>query len=142
MKRGGVNFFRWFSAVFVAWVAVYVIGVLSFTWWHVMRSDFDGGRHGPLDAYRHALASAVVSHTLGELAVVFVSEGMEGRSKDSNRMDRHNNRVGAGIGTRAGSFSEIEREVRKAVRAGSVVPGDGEQIIWLPRSRWRESRLW
>jgi hypothetical protein len=66
-----------------------------------MRSNFTGGRHGPLDAYRHTLASAVIGFTLGPRAVQWATWAMENAGKDANRMDRHNNLIGADIGARA-----------------------------------------
>ena len=47
--------------------------VLGYTWTYVLMSDFEGGRHGPLDAYRHTLASAFVSYTSTPSVVALVS---------------------------------------------------------------------
>ena len=47
-----------------------------------------------------------------------------GRTMIANEMDGHNNRVGALIGAKAGSFSEIEPAVRDAVAGGCVSAGD------------------
>ena len=107
-----------------------------------MRSDLPGGRHGHLDAYRHSLASATVSYTLGEWAVNLVTSVFEWDDKDSNGMDRHNNRIGAGIGSRVESFHEIEPAVLQSVRKGAVNAANSNQITWLPANKWRDGRFW
>lgn len=123
-------------------LGIYPAFVLTFTWAQVLKSDFQGGRHGPLDAYRHALASATVSHTLGEWAVKLSTAIMERDNKAPNRMDRHNNRIGARIGSNAGSLRELEAAVRQSVRHGRINATDPNQITWLPESAWRKARLW
>ena len=120
----------------------YPVWILGFTWWHVLRSDLAGGRHGPLDAYRHALASAAVSYTLGEWAVNLVTRVFEGTGKNSNAMDSHNNRVGARIGSTVSSFAEIEPAVREGVRLGRVDAVASTQITWMPEKKWRSGSLW
>lgn len=132
---------RRFCAI-AAVMSVYPLFVLVFTWSHVFKADFGGGRHGPLDAYRHALASALVSYTLGEWAVHAVTSVLEGNGKDSHRMDRHNNRIGAAIGSRVKSFTEIEPEVHRSVVNGEVDTTERSQITWLRKSQWREGHLW
>lgn len=116
--------------------------VLGYTWSHVAESNLPGGRFGPLDAYRHTLASAVVSYTLSPRAVDWVTSVMERGRGPSDRMDRHNNRIGAGIGARAGSFGEIEGAVRAEVQRGVINAKGPDQITWLPPGRWRTNRLW
>ncbi|MFN0129084.1 MAG: hypothetical protein ACKV19_20625 [Verrucomicrobiales bacterium] len=135
---------RWLRrlAVLVVVVGLYPLFVLGYTWYHVLRSDLEGGRHGPLDAYRHALASAVVSYTLDARAVTLVTAVFESRGKDSNRMDSHNNHIGARIGSAAASLAELESAVRGRVLAGTVHSSAPDQITWLPRERWRDSRFW
>jgi hypothetical protein len=128
----------WSGAV----LGAYPLWVLMFTWSHVWGSDLPGGRHGPLDAYRHALASATVSYTLGEWAVHLVSTVFEGRGKDSNRMDIHNNRIGAVVGAQAHSFDELEPAVRQAVQQGQMSATDPLQITWLTEERWGKASLW
>lgn len=123
-------------------LSIYPAFVLIYTWSFVFTSDLQGGKHGPLDAYRHALASSVVSYTLGEPAVDLVTRLFESSGKDSNAMDRHNNQIGAGIGARSKSFSELEPAVRQAVLNGAVDASDSEQITWLPEKRWRDGRIW
>lgn len=125
-----------------ALLSIYPVSVLVFTWSHVSRSDLEGGRHGQLDAYRHALASATVSHTLGEWAVDLVTCIFEWNDKQSNEMDRHNNRIGASIGSNVKSFREIEPAVRRAVLNGTVDSDDLDQITWLSSNKWRDGRFW
>ncbi|HEY1170679.1 MAG TPA: hypothetical protein VGH19_04850 [Verrucomicrobiae bacterium] len=132
----------WRLAAVALLLSIYPLCVLGYTWTHVFRSDFEGGRHGPLDAYRHALASAVVSYTLDEQAVYLMTALMESGGKDSNRMDRHNNRLGAQIGASAKSFRDLEPSVRQSVLAGSVNTTDTNQITWLPKDLWRAGRIW
>jgi preprotein translocase subunit SecF len=123
-------------------LGVYPAGVMIFTWGHVLKSDFDGGRNGQLDAYRHALASATVSYTLGEWAVDSTTWIFESRGRESNRMDIHNNRIGAEIGAKAQSFGDIEPAVRQSVMNGKVSAVDPNQITWLPRAKWKDGKLW
>lgn len=121
---------------------IYPLSVLTFTWNCVLHSDLEGGRHGPLDAYRHALASSVVSYTIGAWAVNLITFVFESGSKDSNGMDRHNNRLGARLGADSHSFSSLERTVRQSVSKGGVHATDVNQITWLPEEKWRDSKLW
>ena len=123
-------------------LAIYPLFVLGYTWTRVFASDLKGGRNGPLDAYRHALASSIVSYTLGEGAVRLTTTAFESGGRDSNRMDVHNNMIGANIGSHAGAFSELERAVRTAVDHGTVNATNENQITWLPENRWRSVRLW
>jgi hypothetical protein len=128
-------------------IAVLLIGayptfVLGYTWSHVSASSLPGGRRGPLDAYRHTLASAVVAYTLSPKAVDLVTAVMERRGRKSNLMDRHNNRIGAAIGLRAKSLSEAERMVSAQVLHGAVNATDPDQITWLPQKWWAEGSLW
>lgn len=140
MPRRKKIFRRLAAALAVA--CLYPAWVFGYTWSHVLNSDLEGGRHGPLDAYRHALASAVVSHTLGEWAVTLVTRLFESRGKDSNIMDAHNNRIGARIGATAPSFAEIEPAVQMAVRQGKEGAVEGGQITWLERRKWRTGAMW
>ena len=123
-------------------LGVYPAFVLGYAWGHVLSSDLRGGRHGPLDAYRHALASSVVAYTLNASAVELVTVLFESRGKDSNAMDRHNNRIGARIGTRAQAFRELEPRVRQAVSDGCAETAAPDQITWLPENKWRDGWIW
>src|SRR5690348_8653288 len=93
-------------------VSAYPAFVLGCTWSHVAQSSLPGGRYGPLDAYRHTLASAVVAFTLSPRAVEVTTWFMERRGNDANLMDRRNNQIGAAIGMRVRSFGELEPAVR------------------------------
>lgn len=123
-------------------LGIYPLSVLGYVWAHVIRSDLEGGRNGPLDAYRHALASSVVAYTLDERAVDLVTRVMESGNRNSNKMDIHNNRIGARIGAQAKSFGELEPAVRSAVSAGAIRSADTNQITWLPEKSWRDRWLW
>ena len=123
-------------------LSIYPLFVLLYTWTCVYRSDLEGGRNGPLDAYRHTLASAVVSYTLDERAVNLVTRLMESKGKNSNTMDRHNNRIGAQIGATSKSFKDLEPTVLQSVQNGTVNSTNTDQITWLPKEKWRKQRLW
>lgn len=138
MKR----FLRRRYLILVLILCVYPVCVIAYTWTFVLRSDFKGGRRGQLDAYRHSLASAIVSYTLGEWAVNFTTLIFESSDSDSGIMDIHNNSVGANIGSKAKSFHDIEPSIRKAVMNGEVLSDDPEKIYWLPKEKWGESKLW
>lgn len=116
--------------------------VLGYTWTHVASSPLQGGRNGPLDAYRHTLASAVVAYTLGPSAVEMVSQVMESSTAESSAMDRHNNRIGAQIGTNAKRFAEIEPAVAAHVREGRENSALPDRTTWLPKNRWQEGWAW
>ncbi len=122
----------------IALAAAYPAFVLAFTWIQVARSSLPGGRNGPLDAYRHTLASAVVSYTLGPRAVDLATWILERGEKDSDLMDRHNNRIGAEIGIEAHSFSEIDANVKSRVSLGAVDAAEDSQVRWLSPDRWRD----
>lgn len=123
-------------------LSAYPVFILGYTWFNVAHCDLPGGRNGPLDAYRHTLASASVSYTIGPWAVDLVTNIMEYSGKRSTIMDRHNNRIGAEIGTRATSFAELEPLVRQQVLAGGVDVTESRRTTWLPKEDWEESWLW
>ena len=123
-------------------LSIYPAFVLGYTWCHVFLSELKGGRHGPLDAYRHTLASAVVSYTLHERVVEIVNRLFESKDKDSNKMDRHINLLGARIGAAASSFRDLEPTVRMSVSRSVVNSTDTNQITWLPEDKWRNVKLW
>ena len=122
-------------------IASYPTFVLTYTWSHVLKSELPGGRHGPLDAYRHTLASAVVAHTAGKNAVLLVNRFMEKSGKASNAMDIHNNLVGASIGRSTHSFSAIEPAFATAVATGSVNAVSADQVTWLEPNKWQGGKL-
>jgi preprotein translocase subunit SecF len=123
-------------------LCIYPACVIIFTLSYVLKSDFEGGRNGKLDAYRHSLASATVAYTLGEWAVDVTTCIFESSGKDSNVMDAHNNRIGARIGSKVKTFSDIEPAVRHAVDNGQVSASDSDQITWLAPSKWRDRKFW
>ncbi len=129
------------AAVFLI-LASYPAFVLGYTWIKVLQSDLPGGRNGPLDAYRHTLASAVVSYTLNASAVEWVTDIMEDDRYLTQRMDRHNNRIGAMIGSEVSFFGEIEAAVAKSVSEGRVMARDPEQSTWLPKAMWKDKKMW
>jgi len=127
--------------VFILIASIYPLFVVGYTWSYVFRSDLQGGKNGPLDAYRHTLASAVVSYTAGETAVRFFTELVESKHSDSGIMDRHNNMIGAGIGSACSAFRDIEPAVKNAVRKGSVNAAEPEDITWMPETEWYKGRF-
>jgi hypothetical protein len=147
MRRIGRLFGRLFErpwlrrgAVAFALLAAYPVFVLGSVYATVLRSDFPGGQNGPKDAYRHTLASATVAYTVSPRLVAWVTRIMEhGEGGDAaNAMDRHNNRIGAGIGARAESWTQMRTDVLAAVKAGGVDTADDHRITWLPPEQWRE----
>ena len=123
-------------------LCIYPLCILIYTWTCVYKSDLEGGRGGPLDAYRHTLASALVSYTIGEWGVNVTNFLMETRGNDSNKMDRHNNQIGANIGSQAKSFKEIESKVHKQILAGTIHSKNANQSTWLEKERWRNGKIW
>ena len=123
-------------------LSIYPLFVLSYTWTFVARSSLEGGHNGPLDAYRHTLASAVVSYTLDAKVVNCVSLVMESWGKESNAMDAHNNNIGAQLGTHAVSFTELEPSVRETISKGMINAVDVNQTTWMPKKTWQNRRFW
>lgn len=121
-------------------VGLYPGFVLGTTYAHWSSIDLPGGRHGPADAYRHSLASAIVAYTGSVRWVDWVTEVMEnGGAGDAARaMDAHNNRIGAGIGAQAASWAEMQASVLAAVKTGDVDAQDPNRITWLPPERWQD----
>lgn len=124
----------------LAVVVAYPAFVLASVYATTLRSDLPGGRNGPKDAYRHSLASATVAYTGSARWVEWATQFMEhGDGGDAaNAMDRHNNRLGARIGARARSWSEMRTDVLAAVQAGGIDVEDENRITWLPPDRWRD----
>ena len=124
--------------IVIAVIAAYPLFVLGYVYGHSLTSGLPGPRHGPQDAYRHTLASAVVAYTISPVAVDWVTTVMEFSDHPSSRMDRHNNAIGAAIGTNAFSFAQIQPLVRERVASGRVNAADPRQVTWMPRHTWRE----
>jgi hypothetical protein len=129
-------------------LAICVVGsypafVLGTVYATTSRSDLPGGRHGPKDAYRHSLASAIVAYTGSPAWVEWVTMVMErdGKGDAACAMDAHNNRLGARIGAQATSWNEMRTAVLNAVMAGGVTVDDQNRITWLPPERW-QNRLY
>jgi hypothetical protein len=121
---------------------IYSAFVLSFVWWHCLTSPLQHGRNGPLDAYRHTLASAVVAYTSSPKVVSLVSRVTENHGTSTNVMDKHNNKIGAQIGARAKSFTAINAAVTAQVSQGCVDAKSATQITWLPPKYWGENLFW
>lgn len=127
-----------------------VLLFLFYIWGHVLLQDLPGGRHGPLDAYRHTLASAVLAFVFdgafgqgaGSRAIEVVIFVMENGELRSNIMDRHNNRLGSRIGSHAPTFADIEPAVAQAVAKGNVMATSPDQVTWLPEHDWRPGIFW
>ncbi len=135
---------RWrFWSVAAVALAAYPTFVLGTVYANTLDSDFPGGRHGPKDAYRHSLASAIVAYTGSPAWVEWVTIVMErdGKGDAARAMDAHNNRLGARIGAQATSWNEMRAAVLNAVMAGGVTVDDKNRITWLPPERW-QNRLY
>lgn len=132
----------WSLILLCASLSIYPLFVLSYTWFHVANSDLEGGRHGKLDAYRHSLASAVVTYTIGGWAVELVNSVFEEGGLESNAMDKHNNRVGIQVGNTAESFADIEPAIRQVVMEGQESATQRDQITWLSREKWKSAKFW
>ncbi len=126
----------WTGAV----AAVYPVFVLGFVYSQFFTAGLPGGRHGPADAYRHSLASAVVAYTLHPRCVDWVTAVMErdGRGSAARVMDAHNNRLGARIGAQADSWHTMRRGIADAVARGAINATSPEQITWLAPDAWQE----
>lgn len=128
-------------ASFVAIVlAIYPAFVLGTVYNATTHSDLPGGRHGPKDAYRHSLASAIVAYTGSPRWVEWITQVMErgGVGDTARAMDAHNNRLGARIGAEAPSWERMRAQVAAAVENGGVDVDDPNRITWLPPERWQE----
>ncbi|MFZ5663548.1 MAG: DUF6973 domain-containing protein [Pseudomonadota bacterium] len=128
------------ALLLAALLSAYPAFVLGATYAQFFRAGLPGGRHGPADAYRHALASAIVAYTLSPRCVEWVTAVMErdGRGNAARAMDAHNNRIGARIGARAGSWDDLQRAVREAVDRGGVNARSPERITWLAPDAWQD----
>jgi hypothetical protein len=126
-------------ALAAAALAAYPAFVLASVYAHWFAADLPGGRNGPGDAYRHALASATVAYTSSPRLVEWATWVMEGDgSRGRGRaMDVHNNRIGARIGSNAPSWDAMQSAVLAAVHAGRVDADRAETITWLPPERWQ-----
>lgn len=128
------------ALIVAAVIGAYPAFVLGTVYTATTQSDLPGGRHGPKDAYRHSLASAIVAYTGSPRWVEWVTYAMEGDGvADAARaMDAHNNRLGARIGAEAESWDRMRADIDAAVENGGVEIDDSNRITWLPRERWQE----
>ena len=144
MKPGAASTTRkhFWRRLFVAGavLAAYPVFVLAATYTHFFASDFQGGRNGPADAYRHSLASAIVAYTLSPRCVDWVTAVMEhdGEGHPARAMDAHNNRLGARIGATAESWDAMQQAVLAAVKNGAIDARSPDQITWRAPSAWRD----
>lgn len=129
----------------IAGIAALLLGaypafVLGTVYAHWFGAHLPGGRNGPSDAYRHALASATVAYTASPRIVALVTRVMErdGQGSAMRSMDAHNNRIGARIGADATSWNQMQARVRDAIANGAIGATDENQITWLPRERWQD----
>ena len=120
--------------------ATYPAFLLAFVYAHFFASGLPGGRHGPADAYRHALASAIVAYTLHPRGVDWVTQLMErdGRGSPARAMDAHNNRLGARIGASAESITALRQSIAAAVSNGAIAAASPDQITWLAPDAWQD----
>ena len=123
-------------------LAVYPAFVLSYVWYQCWVSDFQGGKYGQLDAYRHTLASAVVTYTSSSKLVAVATAVMERKDKAAHRMDRHNNIIGVEIGMTATSFSQLNILVQQRVNQGAENAIEASQVTWLAMPYWEKSLFW
>lgn len=126
----------------LALALLYVVLVLGYVWWHCYQSPLKAGANGPLDAYRHTFASAVVAYTTSPKVVQLVSKVMERKNRPANLMDKHNNAIGMRIGQQVKSLDEIHARVLVKVESGTVNAADSDQTTWLPPQYWGRAFLW
>ena len=84
--------------------------------------------NGPLDAFRHAIASALTARIAGAEATVAAGNTYETLTQDSraaHQMDRWNNRIGADIG--AANPKASDSEIRSLVMQAML---DGKLQLW------------
>lgn len=125
---------------------LYCFFIFGTVYYNVWNSGLQGGGNGPQDAYRHSLASALVAHTLHPSCIELVIHVMEkdGTGGFANKMDAHNNRVGANIGANVSwsfnSVSTVIKKVRTAVDNGAIQTTNPKQITWMPKKYWQKRR--
>lgn len=131
---------KWLLSLIV--LSVYPAFVLGYVWYHCLVSDFQGGKYGQLDAYRHTLASAVVTYSSSSKLVAVATAVMERKDSAANRMDRHNNIIGVEIGQTATSFSQLNVLVQQRVNQGAENAVEASQVTWLATPYWEKSLFW
>ena len=126
-----------------AMLVLFSVWLLGSTYSIVLRSGLPGGSDGPMDAYRHTLASAQLSYTIGPWSVrlfTVLTERHAERKRD-DAMDRHNNLLGAAIGASSTSLRAVRAEVLHRVEAGIANAVDPARVTWLPRWYWSDGLL-
>ncbi len=99
-----------------------------------MQTGLPGRRGGPQDAFRHSYASAVVARYTHSNVVKILTNILESNSEDSyDLMDRHNNAIGAKIGS---SDLPIYETLLNKIKQGSVSAYDKNTLMWLPSDHW------
>lgn len=131
---------RWWRIGFAVLLA-YPLLLIGSTYAITLASGLPGGSNGPCDAYRHALASALVAYTISPRCVEWVTDWMESDEDEAaHRMDAHNNRVGARLAGSSTSLVQLLARVRRAVDRGTVLEDhfayDRTRIVWLPEEEW------
>lgn len=124
----------------LALLLAYPVLVVGATYTITLRSGLPGSSHGPCDAYRHSLASALVAYTLSPRCVRWVTDVMERGDGASHRMDAHNNQVGVRLAGKATSLVDLLARVRTAVDRGREISSrslaDGTRVVWLAEDEW------
>ncbi len=131
-----------FILILVLLGSFYSAFLLSFVWWHCYTSGLQHGKNGPLDAYRHTLASAVLAYSISPKVVYLASTIMENKNQPANLMDKHNNKIGAQIGAHSSSLKAINIAVTAKIAHGCVNAKSTTQTTWLPQQYWRERLFW
>ena len=83
MPRPGLRHSR--RAALLVVLAVYPAGLLGYVWYHCWSTGLEGGKNGPLDAYRHALSSAMVAYYDAECS--WIRNTCDGIPGSSDRFD-------------------------------------------------------
>jgi hypothetical protein len=118
----------------VAFVVAVYFSIIVSLYLFAMNTQLPGRRGGPQDAFRHTFSSALVARYISPYAVELVTLALERDNfSDMDLMDRHNNRVGIGIGL---SNDPIYETVLKKIEQGQINAKDRDQITWLRKSRW------
>ncbi|MBX3454878.1 hypothetical protein, partial [Ferrovibrio sp.] len=104
---------------------------------------------GPADAYRHMIISAELTRRFGPAAGRAMSEAHELRNlgdsyfgpnakheKALTEMDRHNNAIGAEIGTKAQTWEDVVRMAREKIAESAKTDGDGQEgrASWINKT--------
>lgn len=130
--------------------------VIEFSYAEAGASGLPGHVNGPQDAYRHLVGVGELARRLGGLqgwmlaeyneqvsrrAMIRAEEGgrpvAPSNTRESRAMDRHNNRLAAGMGMTARSPEDVIQRARIAIeRAQGIYGGSGADgsAFWHQRS--------